>query len=203
MLPLSYQMPAGIVLAAVGLLACFAGYRMFRLVLTVYGFVLGALFASTLVAPSDTAAVLIALVVGGLVGAAVLFAGYFIGVMLVGAGLGAIVAREVWAAWRGVEPGLLVTLVCAAIGAALALGSQRYMVILATAFGGAQTAVAGLVAFLAQRTPRRGGDAVWIGHLGIPAVSRQWTFLTWVALGVIGTVVQIGSTSPRSGRRKT
>ncbi len=49
-----FQLPAGVVLVAVGLLACFAGYRLFRVVLTIYGFVLGALFASTLVAPSET-----------------------------------------------------------------------------------------------------------------------------------------------------
>jgi hypothetical protein len=202
MLPLSYQVPAGIVLVVVGLLACFAGYRLFRLVLTVYGFVLGALFASTLVAPSDTAAILVALVVGGCLGAAVLFAGYFVGVMVVGAGLGAVVAHGVWTAWRGVEPGVAVTLACAVIGGALAVGLQRYMVIVATAFGGAQTVVAGFVAFLSQHAPRRGGDAVWIGHLGTPFIGRQWTFLAWVALGFLGTAFQIGSTSLTRGHRK-
>ena len=41
MLPGHYQIPAGAVFLAVGLLSCFAGYRLFRAVLTIYGFILG------------------------------------------------------------------------------------------------------------------------------------------------------------------
>ena len=48
MLPLSIQVPASVVLLAGGAVACFAGYRLFRLVLGVYGFILGALVASSM-----------------------------------------------------------------------------------------------------------------------------------------------------------
>ena len=89
MLPSAYQLPAGVLLVAIGLLACVAGYRFFRAILATYGFVIGAFVASTLVAPSDTLATIVALGVGGLLGALALYAGYFVGVALAGAGLGA------------------------------------------------------------------------------------------------------------------
>jgi len=95
MLPATFQSPAGILLLVAGLLSCFAGYKLFRAVLTIYGFVLGALFASSMVAPSNVPAMLVALAVGGIAGALILFAGYFAGVMLVGAALGALVLHGV------------------------------------------------------------------------------------------------------------
>ena len=48
MLPVTFQIPAAIFLALGGAVACFAGYRFFRIVLGLYGFVLGALLATTI-----------------------------------------------------------------------------------------------------------------------------------------------------------
>jgi hypothetical protein len=203
MLPTAYQLPAGVVLVVVGLLSCFAGYRLFRAVLTIYGFVLGAFFASTLIAPSDTVAILVALGVGGLLGALILYAGYFVGVALVGGGFGAMMAHAVWTEWRGTDPGTIIVLFSAVAGAALATVLERQIIIVATAFIGAQTAVAGVVAFLSRSAVRKPGlDDVWIGHLGIPAFGRQWTFLGWVLLGVVGTIVQFRSGSSRPSRKR-
>ena len=38
MLPISYQMPAAVVVAVVGLMACVAGFRLLRYVLAAFGF---------------------------------------------------------------------------------------------------------------------------------------------------------------------
>lgn len=201
MLPTTYQLPAGVVLVLVGLLACFAGYRLFRAVLTIYGFILGALFASTLVAPSDAVAMLAALAIGGVLGALILYAGYVVGVALAGGGLGAMVAHAVWTAWRGTDPGIVVVVFAAVAGAVLATAMQRAIVIVATSFIGAQTAVAGIVAWLAHRAARHPGQGdVWVGHLGIPPFGRQWTFLAWLALGLAGAIVQFRSGKARSSR---
>ena len=54
MLPASYQMPAAIVLLVGGVVACFFGYRLFRIVLALFGFILGALAASSIFGMSDT-----------------------------------------------------------------------------------------------------------------------------------------------------
>jgi hypothetical protein len=201
MLPGQYQLPAAAVLIVAGLVACFAGYRLLRAVLTIYGFVLGAFFASTLVAPSDTIAMLVALGAGGLVGALALYFGYIAGVALVGGGLGATVAHSVWMQWRGSDPGTLTVLFFAAVGAALAVTLQRVIVIVATAFLGSQTVVAGVLALLSRQPAHRPGvEDVWIGHLGIPAFGRQWTFLAWIALGIVGVIVQLRSGGTRRPR---
>ena len=203
MLPIAFQLPAGALLIAAGLLACFAGYKFFRAVLTVYGFVLGALFASTLVGPGDTAAMLVALGVGGVLGALILYAGYIVGVALVGGGLGVTLAHAAWVAWRGSEPGVIVVIFAAVVGATLATALQREIVIVATAFTGAQTAVAGIVAALATQAARRPGqDDVWVGHLGIPAFGRSWQFLAWVALGIVGAIVQFRWGGSRASTKK-
>lgn len=191
MLPVAYQLPAGVVLVVVGLLACFAGYRLFRAVLTIYGFILGALFASSLVAPSNVGAMLVALAVGGIAGALVLFAGYFAGVILVGAGLGALALHSLWLQLRGAEPHALMVVLFAALGGVGAMYAQRVVVILATAFAGAQTAVAGLLAVLARSGHRPGVDDVWIGHLAPERTGRHWPFFAWLALGLVGAFVQM------------
>jgi hypothetical protein len=200
MLPSTYQLPAGVVLVVVGLLACLAGYRLFRAVLALYGFVLGALFASSLVAPSDVTAMLVALGVGGVLGALAFYAGYFVGVVLVGAGFGALFVQALWSQWRG-DPGVIIPIVGAGIGAGLAVAWQRYVVIVATSFLGAQTAVAGLAAVVTKQAIRQLGlEHVWVGHLGIPPPGRVWAFVAWIALGVLGTIVQLQGGAARSGR---
>ena len=65
MLPATYQLPAAIVLLTCGIVSCFFGYRLFRTVLAVFGFILGALAASSVWGVSDTWPMLAAAVVGG------------------------------------------------------------------------------------------------------------------------------------------
>ena len=62
MLPAAtYQAPAAIVLLiAGGFLACFSGYRLFKVVLGVFGFIIGALAASSIFGASDTTPMVIA-----------------------------------------------------------------------------------------------------------------------------------------------
>ena len=48
MLPQSYELPAAVLLVLGGALACFAGYRLFRSCSAIYGFILGAMFASSM-----------------------------------------------------------------------------------------------------------------------------------------------------------
>src|SRR5918993_2238191 len=97
MLPASYQLPAAIVLLVGGIVATFFGYRLFRIVLAIFGFILGALAASSIFGISDTGPMIVAAAVGGLIGAGILIAAYFVGVALIGAGLGATAANLIFA----------------------------------------------------------------------------------------------------------
>ena len=93
MLPHAYEMPAAILILLSGIVACFAGYRLFRLVLAIYGFILGAMLASSLMASSNTVGMIGAALLGGIVGALIMTFAYFVGIALIGAGMGALAAH--------------------------------------------------------------------------------------------------------------
>ena len=84
----------------------------------------------------------IAALVGGIVGALLLLAAYFVGVALVGAGLGALTANLIWTQIEG-DPHPFVVILFSVAGALLATWLQRYVIILGTAFGGAWTIIVG------------------------------------------------------------
>src|SRR5918912_1534587 len=128
MLPASFQAPAALVLLAGGIVSCFAGYRVFRIVLGIYGFIIGALIASSAVGTEHTLWTLLAALAGGVVGALILIAAYFVGVALLGAGIGALTASLIWAA-LGREPHAFVVILFAVAGALAALVLQRYVII--------------------------------------------------------------------------
>ncbi len=86
----------------------------------------------------------------GSLGALILIAAYFVGVALIGAGIGAGAASVIWASF-GREPGIIPVIVLAILGALGALALQRYVIIVATAFAGAQTTVVGAAALMGNR----------------------------------------------------
>ncbi len=129
MLPHSYQLPAAIFFVLGGALSCFAGYRLFRVVLGLYGFILGAMFASSMMGTTNTVGMLAAAIIGGLAGAAILVFAYFIGIALVGAGLGALVAHVAWPQAGTGDPPAMLVIVLAIAGAIAAMFLQRYVII--------------------------------------------------------------------------
>jgi len=201
MLPASYQLPAAIVLLFGGVVSCFFGYRFFRVVLALGGFVVGALLASSIMAASNPTGMLIAAGVGGLIGAGILFAAYFVGVTLVGAGLGALVANLAFSAANH-PPHFLIVVVCSIVGAAAAMSLQRWFIIVGTGFGGAWTILVGALAVLGDKKAMAAaatGD-VWVVYPLNPAPGQAWIFWAWAVLGLIGVAVQLGWTGGEKGR---
>jgi hypothetical protein len=200
MLPATYQLPAALVLLVGGTVACFFGYRLFRIVLAIFGFILGALAASSIFGVSDTGAMIVAAVVGGLVGAAILIAAYFVGVALIGAGLGAAAANLFFATSER-DPHFLAVVFFSVAGAAASMYLQRYFIIVGTGFGGAWTMIVGATALAGDRTAgaAASGD-VWVAYPMDPAPGQGWVPIAWLALGAIGTGVQLGVTGGEKGR---
>ena len=201
MLPASYQLPAAIVLLIGGAIACFFGYRLFRIVLAIFGFIIGALAASSIFGMTDTGPMLLAAAVGGLIGAAILFLAYFVGVAMVGAGLGAVVANVVFSAGDR-DPGVLAVVLLAIAGAVCSMYLQRYFIIVGTAFGGAWTLIVGAMALIGDRramAAAASGD-VWVAYPLNPAPGQQWVPIAWIVLGLIGAAVQLGVTGGERGR---
>jgi len=188
-------MPAAIILVVGGLLSCFAGYRVFRFVLAFFGFILGALATSSAMGADQTMWMIGGAILGGLVGALILVLGYFVGVALIGAGIGAGAAMAIWAA-MGREPGMLPVLILSILGALAALALQEYVIIVSTAFGGAQTAIVGGAALFGNRiAAAAAARSVYRVYPLDPLPATKWDLIGWVVLGTIGVIVQMGVTA--------
>ena len=196
-LPAVYQLPAAVLLLGGGLLACFVGQRLFRVVLGIYGFVTGALIAATIVGPSTTGTPILAMLAGGAIGALVLILAYFVGVALVGAALGAVVVHLI-AAQLAREPHPVVVILGTVVGAVAAMALQRYVIIVATAFGGAWTALVGAISMIGSRAAQV-TDGWVLYPLRVP-VGHEWMWVGWIVLGGIGAAVQL-SNRPRTAKR--
>jgi hypothetical protein len=201
MLPASFQVPAAIILVVGGLVSCFAGYRVFRVVLGFFGFVLGALLTSSFMGTEQTLYMVIGAIVGGIVGALILVGAYFVGVALIGAGVGALIVNVIWAG-LGREPHIVVVILFAIAGALGALALQRYVIITATSFGGAWTALVGGLALMGDRLAIEAAarNNVWLAYPTNPAPGQQWVIVVWLVLGLIGAAVQLTVTA--KGKKK-
>jgi hypothetical protein len=199
MLPEPYEPAAVLVLAVSGALACFAGYRLFRVVLGIYGFILGAMIASSMMGATNTFGMIVAAIVGGVAGALILVFAYFVGVALIGAGLGALVAHLAWTELARADAPAIAVIVFSVVGAIGALMLQRYVLIIGTAFGGAWTLLVGVLALMQGRATTRAASNghVWILYPFEPAPGQRWVPLAWLALGAIGAIVQLGVTGRR------
>jgi len=201
MLPASYQLPAAVLLLAGGIVSCFFGYRLFRTVLAIFGFILGALAASSVFGISNTTLMVVAAIAGGLVGAFILITAYFVGVALVGAGLGAVIANLLFSG-GGRDPSVIVVVLFSVAGAVGATYLQRYFIIVGTSFGGAWTMIVGAMALVGNRTALRAaasGD-VWVAYPLNPAPGERWVLYIWILLSLIGAGVQLGITGGEKGR---
>jgi hypothetical protein len=199
MLPHAYELPAAVLLVLGGALACFAGYRLFRIVLAIYGFLFGAAFASSMMGAANTTGMIVAALVGGVAGALILVFAYFVGIAVVGAGLGALIAHVGWSYVRPGDPPLAALALLAVVGAVAAMLLQRYVIVVATSFGGAWTVIVGGFAVAGERglVQKTATTDVWILYPTSPAPGNRWIPIAWIVLGLLGTAVQLGITGKK------
>jgi hypothetical protein len=192
MLPVAYQVPAAALLVVCGLMAWAAGYRLLKYVLAAFGFLIGGLAASSVLGPREAPYMVGAFLVGGLVGAVVMVAASFIGVALVGAGLGAAGVTLAWT-WLPGDPHPYVVVIASVAGAWLATWLQRYVVVVGTAFGGAWAMLVGALALSGDKAKLAAAAAgdVWVPYPMQPAPGQAWVPWAWLALGFIGALVQL------------
>ena len=203
MLPAAYVTPVAVVLAAGGLLACFAGYRVFRLVLGLFGFILGSFVTTSMVGAASVWTLMLAALVGGLVGAMLMIGAYFIGVGLVGALLAALGINLLWRVLGG-EPPTLVLVVGCVLGALGALSIVRYVVIFGTAIIGSWTMIVGVLALAGNPSAIRAASArdIWVFYPLDPLPSHWWVTGAWFGLALVGVVFQLAQ-SKGKGKKKT
>ena len=201
MLPQSFELPAALVLVIAGALACFAGHRLFRIVLAIFGFVLGAMVTSSMMGISNTAGMVLAALVGGVAGAAILLFAYFVGIALVGAGVGALVAHFGWTPFGTGDPPVLLVIGLAVAGAIAAMFAQRHVIIVTTGFVGAWTLIVGILAAAGGRgaLAAKSASSVWILYPTNPPPGQGWIPYVWVVLGLAGTAVQLSFKGKKKG----
>lgn len=141
---------AALVLIGLGALNCFFGFKVFRVILLIGGFLLGAALGGSVTTNENTA--LILAFVGGLLGAFIGYLLYLFQVIIAGALLGALVVAVVFGLLGvGSESLSTLSLVGALIGAVIAFFLRAYIVMLNTAFSGAAQVVYGVLLLIPGR----------------------------------------------------
>jgi uncharacterized protein DUF4203 len=190
LIPQPYQLPAIVLLLVGGVIAWSAGYRLFRVVLSLYGFILGALVGTSIFGASDTTLLIFGALGGGIVGAMIMFFGYFVGVALVGAAIGALCIHLLWNRFGG-DPHPFAVIFAAVAGAAAAMALQRYVIIGGTAFGGAWTMLLGGLSLTDYGKRLAARPEVWVVYPLDPSPNRALLVGAWLVLGLIGVFVQL------------
>jgi hypothetical protein len=201
-LPTQYAALAAGVLIFGGFLSCFLGYRLFRIVLGIYGFILGAYVTSSMMGTSSMFALAMAGLAGGVLGAILMIAAYFMGVGLIGAGLAALLLNLAWRLVGDAPPTWLLVLV-AVIGALAALSVVRHVIIFGTAIAGAWTMIVGSLALMGSPAAARAaatGD-VWVFYPLGPEPGEFWQIGVWFVLSVAGVAVQMATSKGKSAVR--
>ena len=192
-------MPLGlppVVALVLGLVHCIAGYRLFPLVLGVYGLVLGGGVGAALAAtwfPGQVHAASLMQIGAGLLGFGAVLAYFRVGVFLIGAVAALAVTAAIAPAIGGVT--WQVQLLVACVGGSAGVVVSRAFLIVATAITGAALVVRSAEAALDS-------PIHWLTEVSAP----PWTgalpgalppVLAWAALALLGIAVQFATTSAR------
>jgi Domain of unknown function (DUF4203) len=181
-----------------GLLICFWGYRILKVSLGIIGFVGGAFGGWELGlawANNSGGITLACALAGGIIGMVLCLLFYFLGVFLLGAAAGAVVAA---ACANGISHPVqpLILLVLPIAFGVIALLAQKFMIVVSTAFSGAYLITAGIWPFVVH-----GQDAapIWLypAHHASPGNMGYAALALWVVLALLGMATQL-----RAGRRK-
>ena len=193
-----------IALASIGLGAvyCFFGYRIFKVILGILGFVSGAYLvaaiAFNLLGREQAVLVISAGLGGGIIGAVLVVAFYFIGIFLLGAWLGGLLGILLTGGGESTVATVII-LVLAVIGGIVALMLQKLMIIVSTSLSGSWAIVSGALQLVGGGL---GPFRPFQYHPNLRALrpmgARGYVMLLcWVLLGIAGMVVQYRITTEK------
>lgn len=183
---------AGLVLVLIGLTVCFYGWRFFRLIMGLQGFVVGYYVTLELMAAQPARVALIAAGAVGLVGFILFYAVLYKWAFIVFGALFGITLAELSIASLHLNPqlALVAVLVLMLLGAALGALLSDFMIRLSTAFSGAAQTVGGLAATAAAL----GLTVPWVdpfaSRVTIESSVGLITIVLVGGLGVVGFIAQ-------------
>jgi hypothetical protein len=180
-----------ILLLIAGFVVCFFGYRLLRFTLGLAGFAvglaLGFAVAGLITGISQVFTTVLA-VVCGIIGAVLATVLYKVGVFLLGAGAGVLLASIIVTATGWHYP-MLARLIAAIAGGVLTLVLERPLVSVLSAFAGAWGIALGTFSLL-------GWHHITAGTKSLPANYGLMT-ACWLVLGLVGAGIQL-----RAGKKK-
>ncbi len=188
----------GIILLVIGLIACFFGKRLYRLVLALSGFAVGYYAASAALVQQTDIIQIVGAVIAGLVVAFIFWSlykfAYIVFGLFLGLALGAVIANAF--NLDGIVY-LIVVVVLALIGAAVGNRLADVMIRLATAFGGASQAISGLAAAAAALNINL--PLASPSHTSATGADTTAAIVTLVLVVVVGAVGYIYQTQNDTG----
>jgi len=176
-----------------GLLGCFWGYRLLKVMLAITGLVAGATAGWTAALnffPSGSMTPLIFALIGGVIGAVLCIWLFYLGLFMLGASFGTLIACSFFNSGGGQTQAVII-LAFAVVCGLIVLAAQKFMIIVTTSFSGAWLIVAGVLHFVV------GGSTPFpiVAH-GLPPVPKGVPELVpviaWLVIGVVGMTAQFG-----------
>lgn len=183
--------------AIFGLMICLFGYRIFRFLLAVMGFLVGASLSAAVVLVftqesvlsltkgSDFLVILIAGLVGGFILAIMLLFLYSAGVFLLGALFGIAIFSAI-TALTDIHSELFLYVISALVGGILTLFIQKFMIILITSLTGACMAVIGALYLINSNFDLLDPDFIY--KMG--DIETYRIVLSWFAVFILGVIAQ-------------
>jgi len=179
-----------IALIASGMITCFFGYRLFKVVLAIIGFVTGGALAWTVLTAAGYGqwVTIVGSCLAALVGGVAMFSLFFAGVFLFGCAMGLLMAVVILSA-IGSELTVVVVSIFALVNGLVTLWFRKVLVVASTALTGAWSVLSGVAYFV--------GDLDLVGALAEPELLRAQggfyyaVLALWLLLGISGIAIQM------------
>ena len=180
---------AAVIAIVAGAMNCFFGYRIFKLLLAMWGFILGAGAGVALGMMGEALVwIIVGGILGGIAGIFLMLLLYYVVVFLLGGYVG-MTAGVAISASLGIAP-TWISAAAALAGGILAIIFQRTLIIIGTALTGAANVAWGIFS-LADRMPELTQDIVTDQNALRQWIEANWDILlAWLAIAAAGIIVQ-------------
>lgn len=185
---------AGLLSIAFGIAQCFFGYRLYRILVMITGFFLGFGAGAGLAMAADgrEVGIVLAGLLGGILGASLLWALYVVGVFMLGALAGGLLGLGLTASMDYEGVALVAIVVFGLAGGIAALYLQKFVIIISTAIVGAFNIIYGVGLVLTPRLDLRDLSRAWRDIAGGFEIAP----LLWIVLIIAGIWVQYRGPGP-------
>ncbi len=183
----------------IGIIECFFGYRLLKLVLGVTGFIIGGLLCARIVFDSIGNHPLIAILaglVGGTIGSSLMIVFFVFGLFILGAALGFLIGGAISAGILGTAyPAIAIPL--AIVGGFVTISKHKSMIIISTSFIGAYLIVVSVGKFIGMPNTL----FEFQQFHGLRDVGGQFfvMLLICILVGIVGIFVQHNYTATSAG----